>query len=227
MNVITTPSLNQNNVLTTKYFRSETVYANHLKTSEGKVVDVSSITNNTDFSNLSNEVNLINLDLTNIHTSIQNNTSDISTINTQLSEITTQLNNLSIDFQTDIYLPLYQSSNEITKMTSLCDFIYDNINDILPVTKKFESAIYLNTNLTNIYDLKVKDIHRRDSSTVSIDTLNATIARVTLIETETGNESFDGCSFNMAFNFDSSFALNYRTSLSTLFFPKKREALIL
>ena len=221
MNVITTPSLNQNNVLTTKYFRSETVYANYIKTTDGKIIDVSSITNNTDFSNLSNEVNLINLDLTNIHTSIQNNTSDISTINTQLSEITTQLNNLSIDFQTDIYLPLYQSSNEITKMTSLCDFIYDNINDILPVTKKFESAIYLNTDLTNIYDLKVKDIHRRDSSTVSIDTLNATIARVTLIEKETGNESFDGCSFNMAFNFDSSFALNYRTSLSTLFFPKK------
>lgn len=160
MDSITTQSLNKNNVLTTKYFESNSVFADYIETSSGNKVEVSSIATDSNVSNIERRVTYLEQVCDGNITDINDLTNEMISMSNKIDNTETTLNSLSLDVQNDLYSPIYQDESQVTRLTALTNYIENQFDLKLKnfVEDGFCAVVNVNvtttlngTTLTNIY----------------------------------------------------------------------------
>lgn len=218
MDPITTNTLNKNNVMTTRYFNNGTVYADFLKTSDNHLIDVK---------NLSSEI-----ELEEIRADVQNISTELADLRTNLTDLRGDVELMSIDIQSDLFTPLYSSSDDITRMSSLTSYINNHstsiYENVVPKMKKFDGLVDIT--ITDVvggsteYDMKLRDMVYCSVGNIPLSEslLDTTICKVYL-QKFTGAIPFNrnAYTFDLAMKFDSTFSTNYSSKLSVIYFPNR------
>ena len=171
MEPITLRNAENNSVNSMRGFSTDTVYCDYIKTSSNKTVNMNEVINTEELNQLKTRVDLVELDITNIKTELTTIDSTVSGIIANTSTMNIDLNNLSIDIQTDLVMPLYQSTSDITRMSALADYVNNSVSTSLAnavySTDPFLALMNVNTSLTSTVSISFSNMRNHPFNTVS------------------------------------------------------------